>query len=657
MSETSKPALAGPFPIRVLLLEQNQDDIELSLRALTQDGFCVESDGARTSEEFEQKVRDNSYDVVLADYQLAGWTGIDALRMIESMGLNLPLILVTGTLGEERAVECIRLGVSDYVLKHQLSRLPTAVRHALQRKEMWEERARNVNVLEQSMASFRFLFAKNPIPMMVCDRETLRYLEVNDICVEQYGYSRDEFLRMRATDIRTSEEAVRLSEFLKDESSQLTHAGIWQHKTKSGKTIDAEIMLHGMEFASRPAWLIAALSVTEKRELEAQLWQSQKFEAIGQLAGGIAHDFNNMLGAILGWVELGIDESGQNLPLQGYFRKVQHQAERAAGLTKQLLAFARRQILAPRNIDLNQTVRDVTGLLGKVIGSNIDLELTLMEKLPAVKADPTQTEQVVMNLCLNARDAMPHGGRLEVQTIRAEIDETTCHCHKEAKQGVYVRLSVCDTGMGMDAATRLRIFEPFFTTKEIGKGTGLGLAMVYGIVKQHGGFVQVESELGHGSQFHVFFPAGGAGELAKREVASCAAVRGGKETILIVEDHDGLREVATTTLEALGYCVRAARDGEEAVREFQARRNEIALVLLDVVLPKLSGLQVYDCINGERPDIPVLFVTGYSADNEMLHSIQRRNLPLLLKPYGPRDLAQKVRDALDLTPHLASKSR
>lgn len=334
MNETSKPALAGPFPIRVLLLEQNQDDIELSLRALTQDGFCVESDGARTSEEFEQKVRDNSYDVVLADYQLAGWTGIDALRMIESMGLNLPLILVTGTLGEERAVECIRLGVSDYVLKHQLSRLPTAARHALQQKEMWEERARNVNVLEQSMASFRFLFAKNPIPMMVCDRETLRYLEVNDICVEQYGYSRDEFLRMRATDIRTSEEAVRLSEFLKDESSQLTHAGIWQHKTKSGKTIDAEIMLHGMEFASRPAWLIAALSVTEKRELEAQLWQSQKFEAIGQLAGGIAHDFNNMLGAILGWVELGIDESSQNPPLQGYFRKVQHQAERAAGLTK-----------------------------------------------------------------------------------------------------------------------------------------------------------------------------------------------------------------------------------------------------------------------------------------------------------------------------------
>ncbi|MGH7836594.1 MAG: response regulator, partial [Candidatus Binataceae bacterium] len=243
MNETSKSAQAGLFPVHVLMLEDDPDDVGMSLRALAQNGLCVESDVARTSEEFKQKVRDNSYDVVLADYHLRGWTGMDALRMIETMGLNLPLILVTGTLGEEKAVECIKLGVSDYVLKHQLSRLPMAVRHALQQKEMREERARNAKVLEESAASFRFLFAKNPIPMMVCDRETLRYLEVNDVCVEQYGYSREEFLRMRATDIRTPEEAARLSEFLKQDMAQLTHAGIWQHQTKGGQTIDAEVML------------------------------------------------------------------------------------------------------------------------------------------------------------------------------------------------------------------------------------------------------------------------------------------------------------------------------------------------------------------------------------------------------------------------------
>ena len=641
--------------IRVLLVEDNPARADALLRALGADGIVHPTDVVKTPQEFERKLRENSHDVVLADYRLREWSGLDALGIMEKHGLDLPLILVTDALGEEKAVECIKLGVSEYVLNDHLSRLPMAVRGAFNRKPLARESAREAKIREECTESFRFVFAKNPIPMMLCDRETLRYLEVNDACVEQYGYSREEFLQMRVTDIRSPEEAARLAEFLKQDVTQPTHAGAWRHQTKSGRTIDTEIMLHDMEFAGRSARLIAAINVTEKRALETQLWQAQKFEAIGQLAGGIAHDFNNMLGAILGWVELGIDESAQNPSLQGYFRKVQRQAERAAVLTKQLLAFGRRQILERRNIDLNRSICDVTGLLGKVIGSDIELKLALAEGLPAVKADPTQTEQVIMNLCLNARDAMPHGGKLELRTVRAEIDDSSLHRHKEAKPGLYVQLSVCDTGTGMDAATALRIFEPFFTTKEVGKGTGLGLAVVYGIVKQHGGFIHVDSEVGQGTQFHVFFPTAGDEEAMKPKIAPHTTVRGGKETVLIVEDHDGLCEIASTTLEGLGYRVRIARDGEEAVREFQAHRVEIALVLLDVMLPRLSGLEVYDYINGERPDVPVLFVTGYSADTEMLRSIQKRKLPLLQKPYGPRDLAQRVREALDRSGHLASK--
>ncbi|MFZ0213696.1 MAG: response regulator [Candidatus Acidiferrales bacterium] len=641
-------------PIRLLVVEDDSADAELSRRALEKEGFTVQADVVWQTEDFKKMISEHAYDIVLADYHLPGWSGVDALAVIQRFGLDLPLILVTGKLGEEKAVECIKLGVSDYVLKHQLSRLPMAVRHALDQKAIREERASSAKALEQSASDFQFLFAKNPIPMMVMDRETLCYLEVNDATIKQYGYSREEFLALCAPDIRTADEAERLTEFLRKDTSELSNAGIWHHRVKDGRVIDVEIMMHAMDFKGKTALLIAALDITEKRALENQLRQAQKFEAIGQLAGGIAHDFNNMLGAILGWVELGVEESpGQEL-LQSYFRKIQHQADRAAALTRQLLAFARRQTLEPRNIDLNVAVRDVTGLLSKVIGSNIEITLNLAANLPAVRADSTQAGQVIMNLCLNARDAMPQGGQLEIHTAAVEVDEAMCHCHKDAKPGAYARLGVRDTGTGMDAATLERIFEPFFTTKEIGKGTGLGLATVYGIVKQHNGFMEVKSKIGCGTEFSLFFPVCEQDEPAEEKTKPRSVIRRGQETVLIVEDHEGLREIDSATLAALGYTIRIARDGEEAVKEFHAHRSEIALVLLDVVLPKLSGPNVYAHINAESPDIPVVFVTGYSADTEILRTVREKGLPFLQKPYSPRDLAQKIRDTLDRNAHLPS---
>jgi two-component system, cell cycle sensor histidine kinase and response regulator CckA len=308
--------------------------------------------------------------------------------------------------------------------------------------------------------------------------------------------------------------------------------------------------------------------VTERIAMEKQLRQAQKFEAIGQLAGGIAHDFNNMIAAILGWAEIGLEETEVETRLHRHFDKVRHQAVRAPALT-------RRQILEPRNLDLNQNVTETLSLLEKVIGSNIEINTKLAENLTLVPPDPTQIDQVLMNLCINARDAMPEGGCLTIGTGDIVFDENYYAVHTFARSGHYTLLAVTDTATGMDAATLDRIIEPFFTTQETGPGTGLGLATVYGIVSQHGGFLHVYSEVGIGTTFRVYLPVTPAGERTPVNVEDFRPERGGAETILIAEDHEGLRELARETLANLGYDILLASDGEEAVRVFQANRNRI----------------------------------------------------------------------------------
>jgi CheY-like chemotaxis protein len=354
-----------------------------------------------------------------------------------------------------------------------------------------------------------------------------------------------------------------------------------------------------------------------------------------------------MIGAILGWADLGLEETEPGSRLHRHFEKIRHQADRTAALTRQLLAFARRQILEPRNIDLNRTITETLSLLEKVIGGNIEIKRRLASDLAVVRADPTQVDQVLMNLCINARDAMPEGGSLSIETRNASFDEEYCLHHPFARTGHYAMIAVTDTGTGMDAATLDRIFEPFFTTKGQGKSTGLGLATVYGIVRQSGGFIHVYSEVGLGTTFRVYLPISAEKEKTQDSIEDLRPVRGGTETILVAEDHEGLREIARETLATLGYKVLIVTDGEQALREFQTRGGEIDLALLDVVLPKLSGPEVYARICAETREVPVVFATGYSAEMSQLHDVQRQGLPILQKPYSPRDLARKVREALD----------
>ena len=391
---------------------------------------------------------------------------------------------------------------------------------------------------------------------------------------------------------------------------------------------------------------VIAEDVTELRAMERQLRQAQKFEAVGQLAGGIAHDFNNVIGAILGWAELGFEQNRDSPQVADRFNRIRGQAERAAALTRELLAFAHRQVLQPRAVDLNTIASGLVNFLDKIIGRDIEFKF-LSAKLDPVKADPTQIEQVLMNLCVNAREAMPRGGRLVIETEMVELDDSYCRFYPYVAAGRYVVVSVSDTGVGMNAETRERIFEPFFTTKERGKGTGMGLATAYGIVKQHAGFIHVYSEPQHGSLFRVYLPAleGALAESGaeKAPAPSVAEIRG-TETILIAEDHESIREMARQTLTSFGYRVLSACDGQEALS--LCSHEPPALAILDVIMPKLDGPATAASLLEMFPNLPLVFTSGYSADACDLPSGVGK-ARYLQKPYSPTTLGRLVRDTLD----------
>lgn len=779
MAETISQVLpAAAAPARVLIVEHDPDDIELCLRELKRSELHFEPVFAGTRAEFIEAAKTGQFDIILSDYRLPGWTGIDVLSLAQELGINTPLILVTGTLGEELAVECIKKGVSDYVLKHQLPRLSVAIRKTLEERKLREERARAEEALRDSEIHYRTLVENAPEAIVVFDADKDLYVDANHRAERLFGLSRAEikthspWTLSEATqpDGRVSREAARdyLERAFKGETVNFE----WTFRQSSGTQIPCEVFLSAILTASGRFIQSSIIDITERKRsdaalrdsearyrglfesatygiyragldgqlleanpalvailgfnsaeellatgnsaklykhpvererlraelaregkceaivdwirrdgrniqvrlvghpaqdrrtedgcvevvveevtgrliLEKQLRQAQKFEAFGQLAGGIAHDFNNMIGAILGWAEIGLDETPADAVIHKRFEKIRLQAERAAALTRQLLAFARRQTLEPRHIHLNQVVTETLSLLEKIIGSNIEVKSDFAADLAMVRADPTQIEQVLMNLCLNARDAMPDGGRLHVETCNVEFDEEFCRRNPQAQMGKHVLLAVTDSGNGMDAATLDRIFEPFFTTKGPSKGTGLGLATVYGVVKQHGGIVLVESEIGKGTCFRIYLPVTPESGVVERQPEVGSKMRGGTETILVAEDHEGLHELARETLTNLGYKVFVAADGEEAVQLFREHADTIQLALLDVVLPKLNGTEVQSRICEMNEAIPVLFATGYSPDAALTKKIHAGAYPVLQKPYTPRDLARYIRAALD----------
>jgi two-component system cell cycle sensor histidine kinase/response regulator CckA len=523
-------------PLRILHLEDDANDAALVQASLDAGAISSTTRRVHTREEFEAALDGDQIDLILSDYSMPAFDGLSALKIARAKNPDLPLIFVSGTLGEERAIDSLKNGATDYILKGRLGRLAPAVERAMQEVDARRERER----------------------------------------------------------------------------------------------------------------------------LEARFIEAQKMDVIGQLAGGVAHDFNNVLAVIIGYNELMLADLEPKSKLYGCAEEIRNASERAAGLTKQLLVFSRKQTVQPVVLDLENTVQKLDSMLGRLIGENIDMTIVPGSHGCYIWADSGYIGQVLMNLVVNARDAMPDGGKLTIAIDNVTLDQKYADAHPGELPGNFVKLSVNDTGTGMTDEVKAHLFETFFTTKPIGKGTGLGLATCQSIVRQCGGHIGVWSELGKGTTFNIYFPRVEKPAHGVVEPNQIAPSKGGTETLLIVEDEPSLKNLARSVLEQQGYKVLSASTGHDGLRAAREHKGApIALVVTDVIMPAMGGKMMADELVADHPNLKILFMSGYTDDTIAHHGMLDPGVELLLKPYTPAALVRRVRELLDKpskTPHEAEKT-
>jgi len=531
---------------------------------------------------------------------------------------------------------------------------PLPVSNAVAQARLRGEQRRMAEALSASEERYRLLFDESPYLMWVIDAGTLAFLEVNRKAVDRYGYSRDEFLAMTLLDVQQPDEIPCTLEGVQHrELAVEPRIGRGCHRTKAGELLEVSVASRPVDFAGSRALLAVIEDVSERLRMEAQLRQAQKMEAVGQLAGGVAHDFNNLLTIILGYAGLVADRLGGQPELRRQVEEIANAGGRGAALTRQLLAFSRQLPLQPRIVELNAVVQGVETMLRRLIGEHVELAIRLEATAGRVLVDPGLIEQVVVNLAVNARDAMPDGGGLVIETADVEPGVLDAGAQPGFPPAPQVLLAVSDSGCGMDAAIRARIFEPFFTTKEPGKGTGLGLATVFGIVQQSGGRIELDSEPGRGSSFRIYLPrAAGAANAPEPASAARAERPSGSETVLVLEDEPALRELVRTLLERGGYTVLVAEGVATALALVERHGGAIHLLLTDVVMPGLSGPEAAARLLALRPEARVLYMSGHAGDLIGRRGELPAGAALLIKPFTEASLLRMVREVLADAPEI-----
>jgi two-component system, cell cycle sensor histidine kinase and response regulator CckA len=687
MSQITSPV--GPSSFRILVIDDNpsiHDDFRKILGASTSarkeelDDFAsallgvapdptrdivFQIDSAYQGQEGLEKVRTAAtegrpYSVAFVDIRMPpGWDGIETITHIGKEFTDLQIVICTAYSDYSWTEIAKAIGNTDHVLvlKKPFDNVEvTQMAHALSRKwELGQIARRQMDDLEARVVErtaelramnerFSMAFHGSPVPMAIRRMDLSGYLDANASFLALLGTSPDEALPDDALMWTEPEMDAKIARQLADGRaiSELP-ASI---RTHSGEKREVLVTAQLLALGDAPHKLLILRDITDCTRLENELRQAQKMEAVGRLAAGVAHDFNNILTVILGNTTMQLGRPQLDEKLASALRQVVSAAEQASALTRQLLAYSRKQILLRRPLQLNEVVEQTAAMLRRIIGEHIVIELELAPELPPIFADATNVDQVVMNLALNARDAMLEGGRLIISSANIEIGEAAQTRHPDAKPGSYVCLSMRDTGEGMDEATLTRIFEPFFTTKEQGKGTGMGLATVYGVLKQHGGWIEVDSVRGNGTDVRVFFPVSRDGVVEKRvEITLDAAesVPPGRFTVLVVEDEQMLRDFVHDALSSFGYRVLAAANGRQALELWAAHRDEIDLLLTDVVMPGFpSGRQLEQQLTREKPDLKVIFTSGYSAELLGPDFEQEREHGFLAKPYLTDALARTV---------------